>query len=303
MVAFIDTGVDLGHPDLEGVAVTAPRDETFNSSDVSDPHGHGTHTSGTVFARTDNEIGIAGIAPNATLMPIKINVYEQQGFFSDLLDGVDWARIHGADIISMSVGSWLSSDQAAAFQPVFSAARDAGILLVAAAGNDGSVTRSFPAALDGVVSVAAVDASSVVASFSTRNSAVDIAAPGVDTLSLSISDPSGYERMSGTSMATPHVAGVAALVWSARPALTVEELETILRASAADLGSPGRDDLYGDGLVDAAAALAAPVPAVIPALDPPGPPPAEEFTVAVLRPGCRDEAARDFVHGPDRRQP
>jgi hypothetical protein len=272
VVAFIDTGVDLGHPDIAGVNVVAPRNETFNSTDVNDTEGHGTHTSGTVFARANNEIGIAGIAPDASLMPIKILDGNGSGFFSDLLDGVDWARTHGAKIVSMSVGSWLSSDQVAAFQPTFTAARAAGLLLVAAAGNSSSITKSYPANLGGVVSVAAVDGDNLRASFSTYNSGVDITAPGVDLLSTGIGDPSGYERMSGTSMSTPHVAGVAALVWSARPGLTVDQLEAVLRGSATDLGAAGRDDLYGDGLVNAQAALTSAVPSPLPNLEPPAPP-------------------------------
>ena len=295
VVAFIDTGVDLGHPDIDGVNVVAPRNETFNSTDVNDTFGHGTHTAGTVFARANNEIGVAGIAPSASLMPIKILDGNGSGFFSDLLDGVDWARTHGADIVSMSVGSWLSSDQVAAFQPTFTAARAAGMLLVAAAGNSYTITKSYPASLAGVLSVAAVDAGNARADFSTFNSGVDIAAPGVDLLSTGITDPSGYERMSGTSMATPHVAGVAALVWSARPSLHVDELEAVLRASAVDLGMPGRDDEYGDGLVDAQAALTQAIPSPLPNLEPP-PRASGEFTLAFTSPShAIRQDARSFT--------
>ncbi len=283
VVAVIDSGFDLAHPDLEGVAVVAPRNETFNTTDVTDTFGHGTHVAGTIFAQANNEIGIAGIAPHATLMPIKILDGSGSGFFSDLLDGVDWARTHGAQIISMSVGSTLSSDQVAAFQPTFAAARAAGILMVAAAGNSGSITKIYPASLPGVVSVAAVDGTDARAEFSTFNKLVDIAAPGVDLLSTSIEDPSGYERMSGTSMATPHVAGVAALVLSDRPGLGVAELEAVLRSSATDLGAPGRDVDYGDGEVNAAAALDAPVPDPLPNLEPP-PPAAGPFTMTFTAP-------------------
>jgi hypothetical protein len=121
-----------------------------------------------------------------------------------------------------------------------------------------------------VVSVGALDHADVVADFSTFNRAVDLSAPGVDTLStvLASDDPSGYARFSGTSMASPHVAGVAALVLAGRPSLDVAELEAVLRAGAIDRGQPGRDDRYGTGEVDAAGALAAPVPSPLPPFDP-----------------------------------
>jgi subtilisin family serine protease len=274
VVAVIDSGVDLTHPDLAGVTVVAPRNETFNTTDVHDDLGHGTHVAGTIFARADNGAGIAGIAPDSALMPIKVLDGDGSGFFSDVLDAVDWARTHGADIINLSLGGLLTPDEIALFQPTFSAARAAGILIVAAAGNSGDRLMFYPAGLRGVVSVAAVDAGDLAADFSTFNRAVDLAAPGVDTLSTipTALDPSGYERDSGTSMAAPHVAGVAALVLAARPRLGVDELEGVLRASADDLGDPGRDDHYGAGLVDAAVALTAPVPSPLPDFDPaPGP--------------------------------
>jgi subtilisin family serine protease len=305
VVAVIDSGVDLTHPDLAGVAVVAPRNETFNNTDVSDSFGHGTHVAGTIFARTDNATGIAGIAPDSTLMPIKVLDGSGSGFFSDVLDGVDWARTHGADIINLSLGGLLSPDEIALFQPTFSAARAAGILIVAAAGNSGDALMFYPAGLQGVVSVGAVDSSDVVAYFSTVNRAVDLSAPGVDTLStvpLAV-DPGGYEREAGTSMAAPHVAGVAALVWAARPSLDVASLEAVLRVSSVDLGAPGRDDEYGDGRVDAAAALAAPVPDPMPDLDPaPGPSGPLEITftapVAPVRQNARSTTVSWTVSHP-----
>ena len=270
VVAVIDTGVDLTHPDLAGVTVVAPRNELWNNDDVSDDLGHGTHVAGTIVARTDNGIGIAGIAPDVTLMPIKI--FDDEGFssFFDLLDAVDWARTHGADIINLSVGSNLDRAQVALVQPTFTTARAAGILMVAASGNGGSPIMEYPAGLNGVVSVGAVDADDAIAEFSTFNRAVDLTAPGVGTISTTAGD---YEPSDGTSMASPHVSGVAALIWTARPGLEVDELEAVLRESAVDLGAPGRDDLFGSGRVDALAALTAPVPDPIPDLEPaPGPP-------------------------------
>jgi subtilisin family serine protease len=283
VVAVIDSGVDLTHPDLDGVAVQDPRNMVWNNADVSDEVGHGTHVMGTIVAETNNGEGIAGIAPDSTLMPIKIA--DDSGFvaFSDVLDGVDWAREHGADVINMSLGGPLTIEQVALGQPTFTAARDADIVMVAAAGNDATRIRMYPASFAGVISVSAVDSTDTIADFSNTGRAVDIAAPGVDLISTI---PDGeYALGTGTSMASPHVAGVAALVRAARPGLAADEVEAVLRASAVDLGDLGHDQLYGDGRVDAAAALAEPVPDPIPELDPPAPFP--PLTIAFLAPAAR----------------
>ena len=283
VVAVIDSGVDLTHPDLDGISVVAPRNVVYNSSDVTDDVGHGTHVVGTILAETDNGVGVAGIAPKSKLMPVK--VADADGFlsFSDILDAVDWARENGADIINMSLGGQLSPEQVALAQPTFTAARAAGILMVAAAGNDGIPFRMYPASFNGVVSVSAVDSHDRIADFSNTGRAIDIAAPGVDLIST-VPD-GGYERYSGTSMSSPHVAGVAALTWAARPGLAVDELEAVLRASAVDLGDPGHDTSYGDGRVDAAAALVEPVPDPLPNLDPP--PSGGPLTIEFLAPKSR----------------
>ena len=265
VVAVLDSGVEVDHPDLAGVTVVAPRNEIWNNTDIADDNGHGTHVAGTIVARTDNATGIAGIAPGSSLMPIKVLDETGSGFFSDVLDGMDWARTHGADVVNLSLGGILEPAQVALIQPTFTAARAAGLLVVAASGNSGSAIMEYPAGLHGVVSVAAVDQSDLQAEFSTFNRGVDISAPGVDILSTIAGD---YEMESGTSMASPHVAGVAALIWSARPSLSVAELETVLRNSAVDLGDPGRDNVYGSGRLDAEAALAEAVPSPLPDLEP-----------------------------------
>ena len=283
VVAVIDSGVDLSQPDLDGVHVVDPRNVVWNNADVTDDDGHGTHVTGTIVAETNNGLGMAGIAPGSTLMPIK--VADSDGFIalSDVLDAVDWAREHGADVINLSLGGTLTPEQVELGQPTFTAARDAGILTVAASGNDGNAVRMYPASFNGVVSVSAVDSTDTIADFSSTGRAVDLAAPGVDLLSVAAGG--GYVRESGTSMAAPHVTGVAALVRAARPGLDVDQLEAVLRASAVDLGTPGHDPLYGDGRVDAAAALVEPVPDPIPDLDPPAPLP--PITVAFIAPATK----------------
>jgi subtilisin family serine protease len=294
VVAVIDSGVDLTHPDLDGVPVVAPHDTYWNNADVTDEVGHGTHVTGTILAETDNATGIAGIAPASTLMPIKV-ADDQGGLsFSDILDGVDWAREHGADIINMSLGGSLTPEQVALGQPTFTAARDAGILMVAAAGNESTDIRMYPASFVGVVSVSAVDSTDHLADFSNTGKAVDLAAPGVDLVSTV--PGGGYESHSGTSMASPHVAGVAALVWAARPGLAVDELEAVLRASAVDLGDPGHDPSYGDGRIDAAAALVAPVPDPLPNLEPPALLPALTITFTAPATTVRQTGSTYEVH-------
>ena len=254
VVAVLDTGYTASHPDLAGVAVVAPFNEITGTTVVTDVAGHGTHVAGTIVARTNNGIGVAGIAPGTSIMPVKVLGDTGTGYFSDVLDGIDYAVANGSSVISMSLGASLSAASVAAFQPTFDAAAAAGVVLVAAAGNSGDGSISYPAAFDHVISVAAIDNSSAIASFSTRNAFVDVAAPGVGIASTVKSG--GYGLMSGTSMATPHVAAVAALVRSAHPGWSPAQVESAIEQTADDLGTAGRDDLFGYGRIDAAAAVA-----------------------------------------------
>ncbi len=268
-VAVLDTGMYAAHQDLASVSVTSPRNEIDNNANPVDDNGHGTHVIGEIAAATDNGKGIAGIAPGVTIMPIKVLDATGRGDFSDLLDGIDDARMHGASVISMSLSGTMSSSSAAALQPTIDAAYAAGITMVAAAGNSGDSTVGYPCAFNHVLCVAATDNSDARAYFSVHNQYVDIAAPGV--LILSTLSSGGYGRMSGTSMSTPHVAAVAALVRSAHPAETVNQVDAALLTTAVDLGTAGRDDNFGWGRVDAAAAVAAtfvPVPTPTPAPTP-----------------------------------
>ncbi|HEX7474222.1 MAG TPA: S8 family peptidase [Candidatus Limnocylindrales bacterium] len=262
VVAVLDTGMMRTHTDLDGVAVTTPWNFLTDTANVSDGNGHGTHVIGTIAAETNNGIGVAGIAPRVTIMPIKVLDDAGHGYISDVLDGIDYARVHGAQVISMSLGGTLTAHDATALQPVVDAAYNAGITIVAAAGNDGNGTVSYPGAFRHVLSIAATDDFDRHASFSNANSTVDLAAPGVGTVSTYRTG--GYASMSGTSMATPHVAAVAALVRSAHPGATVDQVETALRATAVDLGARGRDNLYGSGRVNAAGAVGWPFRTRIP---------------------------------------
>jgi len=254
VVAVLDTGVERTHPDLAAIPFVSPYNARTGSTNVTDVYGHGTHVAGTIAAQANNTIGVAGMAPGIRMMPVKVLDNSGGGYWSDFLEGVDWARTHGASIVNLSLGGLLTASQAAAFQPTFDAAHAAGMLVVAAAGNNNKDQPFYPASFNHVVSVAATTNSDTKASFSNFGPKVDLSAPGVSIMSTY---PGGlYKLMSGTSMATPHVVGLAALIRSYHPGYTVDEVETAMEANAIDLGTPGRDDTFGYGRIEADAAVA-----------------------------------------------
>lgn len=270
VVAVIDSGMDRTHEDLDAVSVVYPWNAITGTTDVTDDVGHGTHVIGEIAAETNNGVGISGIAPGVTIMPIK--ACSPGGCWnSDIDNGIDWARMHGATVINMSLGG---SGASSTEQTIIANAYNAGITVVASAGNSGDGTISYPAAYADVISVAATDNSDAHASFSTYNAAVDLSAPGVGIWSTV---PGGYDAFDGTSMSSPHVAAVAAMVRSVHPTFTPAQVEFTLEATAVDLGAAGRDDVFGFGRVDAAAAV------VYGDVTPPPPPPPPvvptEFTI------------------------
>ena len=255
-VCVIDSGLDRNHEDFVQSSI-----EGFGGDWGTDGVGHGTHCAGTIAA-ADNGLGVLGVAPDAELFIVK--VFGDDGSFvysSGLVDAANRCRDAGATIISMSLGGPLPNPfEFFGFSQLF----NDGILSVAAAGNDGSTQLSYPAGYDGVLGVGAVDSSKNIAPFSQRNSRVDISAPGVDVLSTfpmngcqicSDIGATAYGTISGTSMATPHVAGVAALLWSLKPDATVEDIVNALQSTADDVNNDGRDDVYGHGIVQAFDAL------------------------------------------------
>ncbi|WP_229069755.1 S8 family peptidase [Actinoplanes sp. DH11] len=256
-VAVVDTGVDGNHPDLAGKVLTgydAIRDVAGGNSDAN---GHGTHVAGIIGAVTGNGVGVSGVAPGTRILPVRVFGADGSGYMSDVAQGILWAADHGAQVINMSLGS---DGKLEALSDAVAYARGKGITVVAAAGNDrqkGSPT-SYPAADAGVIGVAATDAADRYGSYSNAGSYVDVAAPGSDIVSTYPTRLTGgdYVAMSGTSMATPHVAAVVALLKAYRPALTPDQIETALETSAVDLGRAGFDNDYGNGRIDAAAALA-----------------------------------------------
>lgn len=264
-VCIIDSGYDLGHPDLPGSdRVTGSADGGSGPWDNSDGVGlnyHGTHVAGTIAALGGNGRGVVGVVPDSNITLHIVRTFDKNASFiyaSELAGAIQDCADAGANIISMSLGGPLESRVE---QQVVSRLSRQGVLVIAAAGNDGDATFGYPASYENVMSVAAVDHALVHADFSQRNAAVDIAAPGVDIVSTVSRDtligglPASYASASGTSMATPHVSGVAALVWSNAPHCSSTEIGQALKASALDLGSPGWDYKYGTGEVQAKAAL------------------------------------------------
>jgi subtilisin family serine protease len=282
VIGLLDTGYEGTHPDLAAIPIVAPYNARTGTTTVTDVYGHGTHVAGTIAAQANNGIGVAGIAPGIRMMPVKVMDNTGQGYWSDFLEGVDWARTHGASIVNLSLGGTLTASQAAAFQPTFDAAYNAGVLVVAAAGNNNRNEPFYPASFAHVISVAATTNSDTKASFSNFGPAVDLSAPGYNIYSTY---PGGtYKLMSGTSMATPHVVGLAALIRSYHPTYTVDEVETAMEVNAVDLGTPGRDDYFGYGRIQADQAVAWVAPDLTP--------PVASLTV----PGAGVTNASELVH-------
>ncbi|MGE3986228.1 MAG: S8 family serine peptidase, partial [Dehalococcoidia bacterium] len=253
-VAIIDTGIDTDHPDL-AANYAGGYDFVNNDAVPEDDNGHGTHVAGTIAA-VDNGNGLVGVAPKATIYSLKVLAANGSGSYANVVKGIEWAsgaNPNGvkADIISMSLGGPADS----ALQAAVDYAANNGVLVVAAAGNNGPTTNtiSYPGAYTNAFAVAATDSNNNVASFSTRGSYVDIAAPGVSINSTWLNG--GTNTISGTSMATPHVSGLAALIKSSDPSLNASQIRGKIQTTATDLGTPGLDSSYGYGLINAVAAV------------------------------------------------
>ncbi len=248
-VCVVDTGIDKDHPDLQNNIVGGKnfvaKGAIVDPTKWDDDNGHGTHVAGTIAA-VDNTIGTVGVAPQASLLAAKVLNRQGSGYISDIIAGIDYCVTSGADVVSMSLGS--NSDVQALHNAVDNAYAN-GVLLVAAAGNDYGGAVSYPAAYDSVVAVSATDNNNNLASFSNVGTQVELAAPGVNIFSTW--KGGGYNTISGTSMATPHVSGTAALAIQANPFLSNVEIRALLQSTADDLGAVGRDSFFGYGLVDA----------------------------------------------------
>ncbi len=323
IVAVLDTGIVSNHPDL--MNMIAPGYDFISSAataldgngidpDPEDPGDlgpggssfHGTHVAGTIAAQTGNNEGVAGVAWNASVMPIRVLGFGG-GTDYDLIQGIRYAAglpndsgtvpPTPADVINMSLGGPGFSQ---GLQDAVTAARAAGVIVIAAAGNSSTNTPFYPAAMAGVVSVSAVTLANSVAPYSNYGGTIDVSAPGGDfatdlngdgapdgVLSSLASDAggpivAGYGFLQGTSMAAPHVAGVAALMRSVNPMVSPDDFDTLLTSGGItrDFGVPGRDDFFGHGVIDAYQAVVAAAN-----LDPGAPPPVAQPSL-VASPGA-----------------
>lgn len=261
VIAVLDTGVELSHPDIKNKIVSPGKDFVNGDNDASDDVWHGTHVAGIAAAETNNELGIAGVAWNCDILPGKIIAASGEGDYGALILAIYWAVDQGAQVINLSLGGEARDDDLLA---ALRYAYEHNVVIAAAAGNDAGPVL-YPAAYDQYcLAVAATDYNDARASFSNMGPEVDVAAPGVDVLSLypTWDTPAGfapYVYANGTSMSTPHVAGLAALLKSLKPWLTAGEIMNIIRYSADDVNAdafPGRDDQIGFGRINVQRALA-----------------------------------------------
>lgn len=299
IVAVVDTGVFLAHTEFSGQLVSgydfisdisnaadgdgidSNPDDPGDGAQLSSSSWHGTHVSGTVAANSNNSNGIAGVAWQAKIMPLRVlgvdggstyDTIQAIRFAAGLSNDSGTVPAQVADVINLSLGGYGFSQ---AEEDAFTAVRDAGVIVVAAAGNETTSLLSYPASYAGVISVSATDFANARAPYSNFGSMIDVAAPGGNqgadlnndnegdgVLSTLVDDSSGsrvstYAFYQGTSMATPHMAGVVALMRAVYPSLTPVELDALLSAGVitTDLGSAGRDDTYGHGLIDALKAV------------------------------------------------
>jgi len=282
VIAFVDTGVDLEHPEFRDKIWTNTDEIPDNGADddgngyvddvhgwdfvnwdgePQDDHGHGTFVASIAAAETNDGLGMAGVSWGGEVMPIKVFAENGQSYYWHITGGITYATDNGARIINLSwrLKSYVGTQP---HQTAINYAHSKGVLIVAASGGDPDAedpvpldAYQYPAALDNVVSVAATNRDDGHYEFSAYNDKVDIAAPGGDILGVWLGF--GYGRYSSTGLAAPHVSGLAALVWSVNPKLTPDEVESIIESTAVDLGEPGRDDYFGHGRIDASAAVMA----------------------------------------------
>ncbi|MFC9710369.1 S8 family peptidase [Paenibacillus sp. NPDC056933] len=251
IVAVVDTGVDLTHPDLKG--------KLLNGYNVVDPAskplddvGHGTHVAGIIGAVVNNNEGVAGMSWYNKVLPVKVLDNSGSGTTYAVAEGIIWAADHGAKVINMSLGNYADAQF---LHDAIKYAFDRDIVLIAATGNDNTERPGYPAAYPEVFAVSATDPDMNKASYSNYGDYVDVTAPGSSIASTYPKNQ--YAALSGTSMASPHVAALAGLIRSLNPDLTNTEVMDLMRQSVIDLGDPGHDKYYGYGQIDVFKALEA----------------------------------------------
>ena len=250
-IAVIDTGIDYNHQDLDDNYAGGWNCIANNSNPYDDStNSHGTHVAG-IIAAEENGIGTIGVAPEAELYAVKVLDQAGNGTLESVLAGIQWAANNGMDIANLS----LEGPNVQPLQDACNAAYNAGLLLVAAGGNTSGGSVRYPGGYSSVIAVTATNSIDQRASFSPIGSALELSAPGLSIFSTIAGG--GYGFISGTSQASPHVAGTAALYFLTNPAdansngMIHDDVRELMQVTAIDLGDPGRDNIYGFGLVNA----------------------------------------------------
>jgi thermitase len=274
-VGIVDSGVRTTHEDLQGAiagclhASTTDLGSSVSDGGCEDENGHGTNVTGTIVARAGNGLGTAGLAFNSTAVMCKALDASNVGLMSDISACIVALRDRGVRIINLSLVGPPSETLQRAIQYAYGGGD--GALVVAASGNDGTTNVNYPAGYPEAMSVAATDNADGHPAFSTSNDDVEISAPGVGIIGPYNASDTSYALFTGTSMAAPHVSGLAALLASVEPSLSAAGLRAAIIASADDLGAPGWDPVFGFGRIDVARGVAA-----AGASEPAPEPPAEE---------------------------
>jgi uncharacterized repeat protein (TIGR02543 family) len=263
-VAIIDSGINRNHEDLDNTKIktgwtflTFSATSRINQAGAVDDFGHGTHVSSTIAARTNNGKGIAGMVQNVTLLPIKSLRSDGTGMAIDFISALDYAMNQGADVVNASLGISAAAGTYGGFQAMqekVDQLYNKGIIVIAAAGNDGNSLYNYPASNAHVVGVGSTGSTGGVSKFSNFNGSVTVTAPGEEIIGSSHTGNNAYLTMGGTSMATPHVAALAAIGKQIAVqrgfVLNADSFSNLLRDSAIDKGTAGYDVYYGYGLIN-----------------------------------------------------
>ena len=255
VIAVIDSGADPAHPDLLSKLIPGWNflNGTSNTKDSGANGGHGTAVAGTAAAAANNGIGVSGVSWNNAIMPLEVLNSSDFAYYSDIANALAYAVEHGAKVVNISIGG---SSDSLTMQNAINNAWNKGLVIVASAGNGGNSSPVYPAADQNVLAVSATnDNTDNMASFSTYGNFIDMAAPGNNILTTN--NGGGYGYWYGTSFASPIVAGLAAMIFSENPSLNNTQVVNLLEQNADDLGTPGWDQYYGYGRVNAYRALSA----------------------------------------------
>lgn len=248
VVAVIDSGIDLSHEDLRSKVAPGGYNFIFDNYDVYDINGHGTAVSGVIAAEANNHKGITGVAGplDVKVLPLQAGFYDGTLYTSDVIRAIRYAIDQEVDVINLSFGSnhYFSIENAAVQEAI-----NRGVVVVAAAGNDGDGLYCYPASLENVISVGAISPRGEISSFSNHNDKIDFVAPGEYVFTTQIYN--SYDYNAGTSLSTPIVSGVASLMKAVNPSLSPREITRELAKDSLDKGRPGKDDYYGHGLINA----------------------------------------------------